>query len=114
MDSIRHAVETSVRRIVGIGLLAIGTLVFAAGARWRLDLTALLLAIEALALWQLGWAAPMLPLERAPAWLFLPGSDRRRRAIYTALLAEVFRAYAGRLAAAGLAWAAALAAHLAG
>jgi hypothetical protein len=107
MDSIRRTVETAVRRLATIGLLLIATLL--AAAHWRLDVAAVLLAAEALLLLRLSWAAPSLPLERAPAWMLLPGSDRGRRPVYARLLAEALRSYAERLGvAATIVWAAAM------
>lgn len=114
MDSIRHAAEVSVRRIVLAGLLAVATVVALLLRQPRLafDAVAVLLTAEALVLWQLGRAAPGLDPGRAPAWLTLPGAGRRCRAAYAAALAETFRAYAVRLAVpAALAWAADIAAH---
>ena len=116
MDRIRHAAEASVRRIAMAGILVIATLVMPLLPHPRLafDALALLLTVEALVLWQLGHSAPGLGLGRGPAWLTLPGAGRRSRAIYAALLAETFRAYAVRFTVpAALAWAADIAAHAA-
>ncbi len=107
MDQIRHAAETVVRRIAMTGLLVIATLVAALLRHPRLafDAVALLLTVEALVLWQLGAWAPWLRAGRAPVWLTLPGAGRRSRAIYAALLAESFRAYAVKFAlSAAAAW----------
>ncbi len=116
MDRIRHAAEAVVRRIAVAGLLVIATIVALLLRQPRLafDAVALLLSVEALVLWQLGNAGPWLRLGRTPAWLTLPGAGHRSRAIYAALLAETFRAYAVRFTVpAALAWAADLALHAA-
>ncbi len=114
MDRIRQAAEISVRRIVLAGLLAVATVVvlLLRQPRLALDAVALLLTAEALGLWLLGNSAPWLFPGGSPAWLTLPGAERRSRAMYAALLAETCRAWAVRFTApVVLAWAADIVAH---
>jgi hypothetical protein len=115
MDRIRSAIEASIRRYAGIGLLGVAIVATALSAhpRMALDASALLLTLETAVLWQLA-TAPGVPFGRAAAWVPLDGAvGRRQEARIKALFAETCRAYARRLATATLAvWAADIAAHL--
>ena len=103
-----------------MGLVAIAATVVALGHHPRLamDATAILLGLEAVALWRLAEAAPNLPPaglfgDRAAAWIQTPGSERRRRRMIADLLAESLRAWSRRLAVpAALASVIDLAAHV--
>jgi len=101
MDPVRDAVDATVRRLALLGLLASAAVVAALGhhPRAAMDAAAILLGVEAVALWQLGEAAPRLPWSRAFARLpQAPADDRRRRRMLADLMAERFRAWAGRMA----------------
>lgn len=115
MEHIRIAVETCARRLTAAGLLGVATIVALLGSDSRLavDATALLLSLEAALLWQLGRAVHVLPLDRAPAWLVVPGSERRGRKVLDALMAEALQSCARlMMVPVALAWGAALAVRL--
>lgn len=107
MDEIHAIVETSVRRAAALGALLIATIAatLASHPRLALDVAATLSGLEALALWQLSLAAPRLPFGLMESWLHLPGTARRLRPLFTAMLGEALHGAARRMTIpAALAW----------
>jgi len=105
MDQLREAVEAEIRRIALLGLMAIAAAVAALGHHPRLamDAAAILVGLEAVALWRLADAAPDLPTThlfggRKAAWIGARGNDPRRRRMIADLAAESLRAWSRRLA----------------
>ena len=115
MEHIRIAVETYARRLTAAGLLGVATIVALLGpdSRLEVDATAILLSLEAALLWQLGQVVHILPLDRTPAWLVVPGSEQRCRKVFAALMAEALRSCARLMVVpVALAWGAALAVRM--
>ncbi|MGE5476658.1 MAG: hypothetical protein ACM3Q1_08400 [Bacteroidales bacterium] len=110
MDRIRYFADLSVRRAAGLGLVGIALVVAALHYDRPLAMhaLALLLTIEAAALFGLARRAHRVPCQQREVWALMDGEhgmgDRVQRVI-SEIMRETFLAYARRLAGpAAAAW----------